>query len=229
LEESMSTKFWNRVLEADMGNIYDFQQDIEESKEGQSKITLKILADAQINNEFGDLSSQLETVPGFNKAMILQNDEPPIVNFKEELKEDLGVLNNQIMEEYDLMKEYFSAEVVQKLKERKKCEEIDIQNESAKVGDVALIRDNLKIQVNDNDRWLSTLHLKRPDRKLKQKVFNVFKKNFEFKKFCQNNELKIKQNRERKLLQRIIDVWRADSHQTYTKSVIEKEPIYYQK
>lgn len=97
----MSTKFWNLVLEADIDNINQFAGEIEENKHQEGSLTLKYLADKHLRNEFGVITDQLDHGSYLNKDMILKTDERPIVVFKQELRNDLDILNDQIMEEYE--------------------------------------------------------------------------------------------------------------------------------
>lgn len=227
----MSSKFWTRVLEAGIDNVNTFRDEIEEEekqKPSYGALTFNYMINKRMREQFNTTSYQLENLHPNNRAMILPNDEPPIVNFKEELKSDLDVLNRQIMEEYDLMKEYFSSEMVSKLKERKLFEEIDIQNVSAKVGDVALFRDKLKVETRDNDRWLAMLHLYRTKIKFKHRIFNWWKKEAQNSKFAKRNLRVIDGGRKHRLFRRIFDAWRNQAHGSYKQKQIESEPMYYE-
>jgi len=74
---------------------------------------------------YEDTLAALEKVGAYNSQMIIPTDEAPIVKFKEELRADLNILDEQLMEEYELMKEFFSSDVINKLKQQNN-KEMDI-------------------------------------------------------------------------------------------------------
>lgn len=228
----MSTKFWNKITEASLGNIHEFEREIqaEEEKDSNSEraLTFNYLANKEIKDEFDALSSQLDTVPNYNANMVLPSDDPPIVKFKEELKMDLDVLNNQVMEEYNVMKEFFSSDFRNLLKDKKRTEEEEIKHESDQVSDVALIKDKLKVGSRKNEIYFDRLFQKRRDNKLKQRVWVAFRNYTRNKKFGNYNVRKTQQKGRQQFLKRVLDAWRIQTHGTYKQKQIELEPTYYQ-
>ena len=160
--------------------------------------------------------------------MVLADDEAPVVEFKEELKHDLDVLNNQLVEEYSLLKEFFNTEFDQTLKSKKNVEEHEIGNESAEVSNIALIRDKFKVDTRNNDKNLSQLFASRRQKKLLQHVWIGWRNQYRHDKFSQNNVKRLQDKRRQRLLRTIFDTWRIDTHSTYKQKQVEMEPHYYQ-
>lgn len=227
----MSSKFWSKVLEASIDNIESFQPQIEEDakhEDHSTAITFKYLSDRQLRFDYDVTCEQLNNIAPQNSAMILPNDDQPLVIFKEVLRDELDIFHSQLMEEYELLNEYISAEVCKKLLERKKHEEVEINQWSYKVGDVALKRDELKVITSNNDRWLTCLHRYRVKVKAKHRIFNAWKKLTQNKRFSNYNERKIKQALDKRIMRRVLDAWRSDVHKDYKLKQIELEPTYYQ-
>ena len=228
----MSSKFWSRVLEAGVHNVLDFQEEIEAEERKalpyDGKLTMKYLFDQNVINDFCNVWNKIGTISNSNSAMVLTSDEPPIAKFKEELKDDLGIFNKQLMEEYDVMKEFFTTEFKQKLKEKKTHEESDIHNESASVGDVALIRDRFKVETRNNDQDLTQLFKSRLNKFLKQMVFIKWRNEIRHKKLWRHNLQKFEKKRKLRLFRLLFDEWRSQVHFEYKKKQIELKPIYYQ-
>jgi hypothetical protein len=228
----MSSKFWKLVLEANVDNIDTFQPQIEqeESKNNYNNqaLTLRYLVDKQLRYEFDNLSTALDRTPVHNKAMILPSDEPPIVKFKEELKDDLDVLHQQIMEEYELMKEYFSSEFINQIKHKKKTEEHDIKKMSDSLGNIALHRDNLIVETTRNDQILAKILNAKVRQKSMIKVFNILKKNAIFVKGLIHRENLLRKKTKNSVLRRAFDALRSDTHNDFKQRHLHLEPMYYQ-
>lgn len=159
--------------------------------------------------------------------MVLSSDEPPIVRFKEELKDDLNTFNRQLMEEYDVMKEFFTTEFKQKLKEKKTHEESDIHNESASVGDVALIRDKFKVETRNNDLYLGKLFKSRMNKFLMQMVWIKWRNYTRHTKLVNYNLRKFEHTKRQKQFRLLFDAWRSQVHFDYKKKQIDLKPFYY--
>lgn len=125
------------------------------------------------------------------------------------------------------MKEYFTAEIITKLKQKKKHEEDEINVESNKVSDVTLYRDYLKVDYFNNDKWLTNLFKYRVVAKMKQRAFNALKKNYEHEKFCKHNARILAQRRQQGIMRKVVDAWRVQVHMDYKQKQILNEPNYY--
>jgi len=103
-----------------------------------------------------------------------------------------------------------------------------LKNISNEVGDVALMRDQLKIEISNNDHVLEKLLHARTKQRMKNKIFTVLKNNRQCTKFQKHTGSKVESKIRGNFLKKVFFAWRIEAHKEYKQKQIELEPTYYQ-